>query len=122
MTDLIPMNIADNIKYNKTNQNLHCEYITLNGKMYAKCECGRQYLANNYSHISSKIHQEFLKDKYPDEYTGRSMYFHNYYENNKIRIIESMMTKVQCECGELILKGSLSTHKKTMKHINRTTC
>ena len=41
-----------------------------------------------------------------------------YYEENKEKISEKRAEKVLCECGCLISKRNVSTHKKTNKHIN----
>ena len=38
------------------------------------------------------------------------------YHENKTEIIKYRTEKVTCECGVVICRGSLSTHKKTQKH------
>jgi vacuolar-type H+-ATPase subunit H len=41
-----------------------------------------------------------------------------YYDENKEKLKEKKKEKVQCECGSIVTKGNLATHKKTQKHQN----
>jgi len=38
------------------------------------------------------------------------------YHENKKEIIKYRTEKVQCECGVIICRGSLTVHRKTKKH------
>jgi hypothetical protein len=39
-----------------------------------------------------------------------------YYETNKEQILEKDKIKITCECGSIVRKSDLSTHKKSKKH------
>lgn len=41
-----------------------------------------------------------------------------HYNENRERISEQKKTKIECECGSLIRRADISTHKKTKKHLN----
>jgi len=45
-------------------------------------------------------------------------YKKEYYERNKEQINEQKKEKVVCECGSIISRGALLTHKKRKKHLN----
>ena len=57
----------------------------------------------------TKVHYEKNKDKIREKCKA-------YYENNKNKILEKHKEKHQCECGVVVSRGSLSTHKKSNKH------
>ena len=40
-----------------------------------------------------------------------------YYESNRIRLLKDRATKITCECGKVIAKGSLSNHLHTAYHL-----
>jgi hypothetical protein len=42
-----------------------------------------------------------------------------YYEANRIRLLKDRATKITCECGKVIAKGSLSNHLHTAYHLRR---
>jgi hypothetical protein len=43
----------------------------------------------------------------------------NYYETNRVRLLKDRATKITCECGKVIAKGSLSNHLNTSYHLRR---
>jgi hypothetical protein len=45
----------------------------------------------------------------------------NYYEANRERLLKDRATKITCECGKVIAKGSLSNHLRTKYHLSRVT-
>jgi hypothetical protein len=42
-----------------------------------------------------------------------------YYEANRLRLLKDRATKITCECGKVIAKGSLSNHMNTAYHLRR---
>ena len=40
-----------------------------------------------------------------------------YYEANRERLLKDRATKIKCECGKVITKGSLSNHLRTAYHL-----
>ena len=42
-----------------------------------------------------------------------------YYEANRDRLLKDRSTKITCECGKVIAKGSLSNHLNTAYHLRR---
>jgi hypothetical protein len=40
-----------------------------------------------------------------------------YYETNRVRLLKDRATKITCECGKVIAKGSLSNHLHTTYHL-----
>ena len=43
-----------------------------------------------------------------------------YYESNRVRLLKDRATKITCECGKVIAKGSLSNHLHTTYHLRRS--
>ena len=43
-----------------------------------------------------------------------------YYETNRVRLLKDRATKITCECGKVIAKGSLSNHLHTTYHLRRS--
>lgn len=41
-----------------------------------------------------------------------------YYQNNKIQILEKKLEKIICECGMELCKSSLAAHRKSKQHLN----
>lgn len=76
------------------------EYIR-NNKCLNKCLVGR-------------TEQEYYQDN-KEKY---KKYSKEYYNNNKVNIIEMKKKKVTCECGCIITYNDLPRHKKTNKHLN----
>lgn len=46
----------------------------------------------------------------------KSEYNRKYYNKNKVKILSQLKNKITCECGAIISKGNIATHKKTKKH------
>ena len=44
-----------------------------------------------------------------------------YYESNRVRLLKDRATKITCECGKVIAKGSLSNHLHTAYHLRHVT-
>jgi hypothetical protein len=68
-----------------------------------------KYYEENKEKISEKC-----KRYYEDRKEEIKQQKKQYYEKNK----EKLLVKVQCECGEILNKSSLTRHKKSKKHIN----
>jgi len=43
-------------------------------------------------------------------------YQKTYYEMNKERLLKRQREKVRCECGRIVSRGTLASHKKTKLH------
>lgn len=43
-----------------------------------------------------------------------------YYETNRVRLLKDRATKITCECGKVIAKGSLSNHLNTAFHLRHS--
>jgi hypothetical protein len=59
----------------------------------------------------SKEYQSSRKDILRDRNTI-------YYERNRDKLLQDRATKISCECGKMITKGSYSSHLKTKYHMN----
>jgi len=102
------------------------EIGTLNKKIQGrtKQEYKKEYDNNNkdkikeYRNNFKEKRREYDKDYYNNnkdkikEY--HKEYYKEYYNENKDKIKQ----KITCECGCIIRKGDISSHKKTNKHIN----
>jgi hypothetical protein len=62
----------------------------------------KEYYEANKEHIN-KLNREYNKE---------------YKKVNKVKIQEYRKEKITCDCGCIICKGDISSHKKTNKHIN----
>jgi hypothetical protein len=60
----------------------------------------------------SKAYQRERKDQVKTRNT-------DYYAKNRERLLKDRATKIHCECGKTITKGSLATHLKTKYHLKR---
>jgi hypothetical protein len=77
----------------KANMNMRRCFTTEEQKQEQKKDCDKKYYKSNIDKIVE--------------------YHQNYYKENADKINE----KVKCECGCMIRRGNLSTHKKRPKHI-----
>lgn len=87
----------------------------------------KQYYQNNKEDILKNVkeyrenNKNSIKEYKKEYYKNNLEYFKEYrkerYENNK----EQLSQKIQCECGDIVSKGSLSRHKKRQVHINKLT-
>jgi len=79
-------------------------------------EKNKEYYENNKEAIAEKKKEYYEKNK---EYIKEQK--KEYYENNREKRNEQIKAynkvKVTCECGCIIRKGDLATHKKTNKHL-----
>jgi len=98
----------------------HAEYNAKNKDK--KAEYDSEYRAKNKDKIAE--YRAKNKDKiaeYQAEYRAknkdkRAEYDTEYRAKNKDKIKEKASEKVQCGCGSVVTKGSLSQHRKTKKH------
>ena len=81
------------IEYNKVNRNENKEKLSEYNKVYR-----------------NENKEKILEYKKP--------YQKQYQHQNKEKIEAKRSVKVTCECGCSIRKSSISTHRKTQKHIN----
>ena len=72
----------------------------------------KEWYQDNKEKISEKQKEwrEDNKEKYKEYDKNRNR---NNYEKNKDKLLE----KVKCECGVIITKSNIRTHRKTKKHI-----
>ena len=47
----------------------------------------------------------------------KSAYNKKYYSKNRIKLLQKNKAKIKCECGAMISKGNIATHRKSKKHI-----
>ena len=62
--------------------------------------------------IQRKNHYETNKERLLDEKK-------EYFINNKQRILNKQNQKITCECGCIVRRGGMLTHKKTKKHLDK---
>jgi hypothetical protein len=72
-----------------------------------------QYRKDNKVEISEKGKKYYEKNKVEISEKRKERY-----EKNKVEISEKGKEKVECECGSVVRKDSLTKHKKTQKHQN----
>lgn len=53
--------------------------------------------------------------KYDSEW--HRLYCKKWYEENRLRHLNYLKSKTQCECGLMVLRCSMFRHKKSKKHI-----
>jgi hypothetical protein len=58
------------------------------------------------------------KDKYINHPEGYDNRCSNYYQKHKKEIYNRRTQKTKCECGVELTKGRITTHRKTMKHMD----
>ena len=82
----------------KPSLNMYDSYRTYDEKQEYHKEYSKEYIKINKLKISTRKKE--------------------HYKTNKEEIHAKSKVKVSCECGAIIQKGSISTHRKTKKHIN----
>ena len=77
----------------------------------------KEYYENNKEIITDKhkIYYEENKEKLLDYAKD---YGKTYYEQNKEIILAKQREKITCECGCVIVRNNLLSHKKSQKHLN----
>ena len=78
----------------------------------------KEYRENNKEKIS-EYHKNYNKEYRENNKEKISEYHKEYRENNKEKMkeyYENNKEKITCECGTIIIKSCLSTHKKSKKH------
>lgn len=73
--------------------------------------------AIKYYHENKEKFKEKKKDYYEK---NKKKFIENqkiYREKNKTKILEKNREKINCECGAIICRSSLNSHKKTKKHL-----
>tara|TARA_S200002703_G_scaffold148575_2_gene145419 strand:- start:3208 stop:3798 length:591 start_codon:yes stop_codon:yes gene_type:complete len=88
-------------KYRKENKDIIKQYREDNKEKYKK------YQEEN----KDKYKQYQQEDKYKE-------YQKQYKKDNKEAIKKQQAEKLTCECGSIVSRHHISTHKKTKKHIN----
>jgi hypothetical protein len=71
------------------------------------------YREKNKEKISEKGKGYYEKNK--DEIKEKTK---KYYEKKKVEILEKNKEKIQCPCGTVVCRGSLTRHEKSQKHQN----
>jgi len=77
----------------------------------------KEYREKNKEHIAEQK-KEYNKEYYENNKEALVEQMKEYREQNKEQIKEMRRKKVTCECGCLVTKINLNTHKETKKHIN----
>jgi hypothetical protein len=67
--------------------------------------------------VKEKI-SEKKKEHYQENKVEILEYHKKLYEKNREKILEKRKEKVECPCGSVVCRGSLTAHKKTQKHQN----
>lgn len=62
--------------------------------------------------------QEKMRQSYIDNKEQRLEYIKAYRLKNNSKIMEKLLTPVECDCGDVVLKCNLTRHKKTKKHLD----
>lgn len=85
----------------------------------------RKCMSKHFTHEYRKQNKQMIADhakKYQASNKQKiSEYRKKYQEANKVAIAERRNIKVQCECGAIVTKCNISTHKKSQRHINALT-
>jgi len=101
------------IKYREANKqkiaNKKKEYYENNKEKI--CEKKKQYYENNKEKINQKH-----KEAHENNRESRNQKTREYYENNKEEINQKRKEKTTCECGSVVSKHHISTHRKSIKH------
>ena len=81
----------------------------------------KEYYEKNKENYNNKEYYQNNKEKMKEYYQNNKEKFseHNkkYYEKNKKIIAEKPKEKSTCECGCIVNRDGLSSHKRTQKHI-----
>lgn len=48
---------------------------------------------------------------------GDKKYYKDWYEKNKDKHLEYCREKIKCDCGLMVRRSNMTSHKKTQKHI-----
>ena len=97
--------IINKVKHNKQ----HREYHTINKEELNKQR--REYQAINKVKLNKQSKEYYTKNK--EELCKQQM---EYYTKNKEEINKKKTIKIVCECGSVICRGHISTHRKSAKH------
>lgn len=91
-------------------------------------EYKKEYYEENKVEILEKhkkyneLHKEEIlvkaKEYYEEKKEELNEKHKEYYELHKVDISEKHKEKITCDCGCIVTKGSIYTHRKTQKHIN----
>lgn len=71
------------------------------------------YYAENKAECKEKMRQSYVDNK-----EQRLAQVKAYREANHEKIMEKLLTQVECECGDKIAKCNLTRHKKSQRHLN----
>ena len=77
-----------------------------------KCKYQKEYAEKNKKHID-----EYQKEYRKENRSRLNRQRKEYVEKNKVQITAKNVEKVQCECGCVVQRGSLTNHRKSKKHI-----
>ncbi len=133
-------NSTNDVYYGSTTQQYLCQRIAGHKYDYKKWKEGKQHYCSSYEIIKYNDVQIILIENYPcnnkDELSKREGYYvinnlcinshtpgrtHNesvkaYYLKNEARIKLYRGSKITCECGSLIARNNISTHRKQSAH------
>jgi group I intron endonuclease len=100
-------------KYHQKNKDKEREYRQKNKER--DNENRKRYVEKNKEHIKDyqKKYGKEYKVKNKDKVIEKDA---KYRENNRDKINEKAREKIECECGVIVTKGGLSSHRKSKKH------
>jgi hypothetical protein len=74
--------------------------------------------SNAYYAVNKAECKEKMRQSYADNKEQRLAQVKAYRDANHDKIMEKLLTQVECECGDKIAKCNLTRHKKSQRHLN----
>ena len=107
-------------EHKRHNKNTCKDFINPKIELLETCEKEKQnererHYIKNFECVNYKQPGRHYNDK--DE--RHMKYRKEYYEKSKNKVCESRKIKIVCECGNIVTKGGLLTHKKSKKHLKK---
>jgi len=78
-----------------------------------KKEYDKEYREENKEH-----YKEYRKEYHQLNKEKINKRIAEHYQLNKEKILQNKKEKIKCDCGAVVNKSNLSSHKKTKKHLN----
>jgi len=86
----------------------------------------KQYYQDNRESVAEKVKQyrqdnsesiaEYKKQYYQDNRESLAEYKKQYHQDHKTEITEKRAVKMTCQCGSVVSKRNIATHRKSKKH------
>ena len=74
------------------------------------------YFIKKHKCINKVVAGRTAKELYDDTHEHQLKRFHEYYINNRDKVLQRKATKMVCICGATIATNNISRHNKTKKH------